>query len=152
MKAPARPDRLLQERIARSRRRGVAAVELAVVAPLFLLLLAGIIEFGQAFRIQHAVSNASRRGARAGIVDGATSDEVTQNVKAQCLRTLNVNEEDISVAVTVNGDPASDLSKAEKRDEIGVTVSIPFAKAGAGFFANTFSNSTISSTCTLEHE
>jgi hypothetical protein len=143
-----------QDRLSRkpTTRRGAATVEFAVVAPLFLLMLAGIIEFGQAFRIQHALSNASRRGARAGIVDGATSTKVTEKVKAQCKQILGVDEADIEVVVTVNGDPAGDLSLAEQQDEIGVKVSIPFCKAGAGFFANTFSESILSSTCIYEHE
>ncbi len=136
----------------RRSRRGAAAVEFAVVAPLFLLLLGGIIEFGQAFRIEHAISNASRRGARAGIVDGATSIEIIQNVKAQCSQTLGVSEADVTVQVAVNGDSAADLSQAEEHDEISVTVSIPFSEAGVGFFAKTFSNSVLAATCTFEHE
>jgi Flp pilus assembly protein TadG len=127
-------------------------VEFAVVAPLFLLLLAGIIEFGQAFRIEHAISNASRRGARAGIIDGVTSLEVAQNVKTQCTETLGVDEADVTVEVTVNADSSTDLSQAGGQDEISVTVSIPFSKAGAGFFANMFSTTVLSSTCILEHE
>jgi hypothetical protein len=122
------------------------------VAPLFLLLLAGIIEFGQAFRIEHALSNASRRGVRASIVDGATSIAIVQNVKAQCSQTLGVNEDDVTVVLAINGDPSAVLSQAEQHDEIGVTVSIPFSKAGAGFFAKTFSNTVLSATCIFEHE
>jgi len=152
MKAPVRQDNSSRKPTTRSGRRGAAAVELAVVAPLFLLLLAGIIEFGQAFRIQHVISNASRRGARAGIVDGATSIRVIQNVKAQCTQTLGVNETDVTVVVAVDGDSSGNLSLAEEQDEVSVTVSIPFSKAGAGFFARMFSNSVLSSTCTLEHE
>ena len=133
-------------------RRGAAVVELAVVAPLFLLLLAGIIEFGQAFRIQHTLSNASRRGARAGIVDGVTTEQITDRVKNQCQTALGVSPEDITVDILVNGESQTDLSEAETQDEISVSVSIPFAKAGSGFFANMFSQSVLGSTCTMEHE
>ncbi len=152
MKTLFRQNSLSRKPTARRRRRGVAAVEFAIVAPLFLLLLAGIIEFGQAFRIEHAISNASRRGARAGIVDGTTSLEVIQNVKTQCAQTLGASEADVAVQVAVNGDSAADLGQAEEHDEIAVTVSIPFSKAGAGFFAKTFSSSVLSATCTFEHE
>lgn len=152
MRAPVRQDNMPRKPTTRRCRRGAAAVEFAVVAPLFLLLLGGIIEFGQVFRIEHVLSNASRRGARAGIVDGATSTQVVQNVKTQCSQTLGVNEADVTVVVTVNENSSADLSQAEEQDEISVTVSIPFSKAGAGFFANMFSNSVLSSTCTLEHE
>ena len=133
-------------------RRGAAAVEFAVIAPLFLLLLAGIIEFGQAFRIEHMLANATRRGARYAIVDGAANSQVLQQVKTHCVQTLGVHEADVTVQLAINGITGVDLGQAAEGDEISLTVRVPFSKAGAGFYANTFSNSILSSTCTLEHE
>lgn len=133
-------------------RRGAATVELAVVAPLFLLLLAGIIEFGLAFRIQHTLSSAARRGARAAAVEGAGTSTLVGRVKSHCVQSLGVNEADVAVSVAVNGNPGSDLSVAESGDEVRVTVCIPYSKAGVGFFANTFATSTLTSTCTFERE
>ena len=46
------------------RRRGVAAVEFAVVLPLLLLLLVGIWELGRIIHIQIILNNAARDGAR----------------------------------------------------------------------------------------
>lgn len=140
------------QRASKSRWRGAAAVEFAVVAPLFFLLLAGIIEFGQAFRIEHMLSSACRRGARAAVVEGATENQVQQKVKSQCAATLGVSEGDVTVEITVNGHANADLRQAMEGAEIGVTVSIPFNKAGVGFYAKMFSNSTLSSTCTFERE
>jgi Flp pilus assembly protein TadG len=136
----------------RGERRGVAAVEFAVIAPLFLLLLGGIIEFGQAFRIQHMLSTAARRGARASIVEGATNSQVREKVIADCVRTLGVSDADVTVTSMINGSSDGDLSQAREGTAISITVDIPFTKAGVGFFASMFSNSTLSSTCTLEHE
>ena len=133
-------------------RRGAAAVEFAVVAPLFFLLLAGIIEFGQAFRIEHTLSSAARRGARTATVDGTTASQVVQKTKTYCSRTLGVNASSVTVEVAVNGNSNGDLSQAGEGGEIAVTVSIPFSEAGVGFFANTFSKAVLSSTCTMEHE
>ena len=133
-------------------RRGVAAVEFALIAPLFLLFLAGIIEFGQVFRIEHMLTTASRRGARSAIVNGATTSEVQQNVKTQLVQILGVNEEDVTVEVAVNGSAGTNVSEAEEGDEISVTASIPYSKAAAGFYANMFSTSIISATCIFEHE
>lgn len=133
-------------------RRGAAAVEFALVTPLFLLVLAGIMEFGQAFRIEHMLSNASRRGARAAVVDSATTTQVTQKVKTNCEQTLGVNQADVTAQIAVNGTVGADLSLAGEGDEITVTVSVPYSKVGIGFYANIFSNATLSSTCTLEHE
>jgi hypothetical protein len=44
--------------------RGVTAVEAAIVTPIFLLLLVGVIEFGLAFKDQLAITSAVRAGAR----------------------------------------------------------------------------------------
>ena len=134
------------------RRRGAAAVEFALIAPLFLLLLAGIIEFGQAFRIQHAVSNASRRGARLAAMEGATSSQVEQQIKEHGARTLQVDPSAVAVGIAVNGQAGASLADAETGAEISVTVSIPYSEAGVGFFAHMLTNTTLSSTCTLERE
>ena len=47
----------------RTKSRGVAAVEFALVAPLFLLFLFGMIEFGRMVMVQQVLTNASREGA-----------------------------------------------------------------------------------------
>lgn len=138
--------------IRKHERCGTATVEFAVIAPLFFLLLAGIIEFGQAFRIEHALSNASRRGSRAAIFENATNDQVTSSVKTHVANTLGVSEGLVTVNIAVNGTSNCSLAAAEQGDEVSVTVSVPFSEAGAGFFASMFSNAVLSSTSILEHE
>jgi len=49
-------------------RKGVAAVEFALILPLLVVLLFGIIEFGLLLYNKQVITNASREGARAGIV------------------------------------------------------------------------------------
>ena len=46
--------------------RGAVVVEFALLAPVFLLLVFGIIDFGHALYMQQMASNASREGARYG--------------------------------------------------------------------------------------
>ncbi|HYN92989.1 MAG TPA: TadE/TadG family type IV pilus assembly protein [Pilimelia sp.] len=48
-----------------ARDRGAAAVELALVTPLLLLMLFGIIDFGRMLNAQIALTEAAREGARA---------------------------------------------------------------------------------------
>ena len=62
-------------------RSGVAATEFAIVAPLFLLLVIGILELGRALMVQQVLINASRVGARQAITLGATTAEVESAVE-----------------------------------------------------------------------
>jgi len=48
--------------------RGQAIVELAILLPVLLLILLGILEFGRIFSTYITITHASREGARAGSV------------------------------------------------------------------------------------
>ena len=56
-----------------SRSAGQALVEFAIVAPVFFLLLFGIIEAGRFILYYETLNNATREGARYAIVNGANS-------------------------------------------------------------------------------
>ncbi len=58
---------------ARHRSRAQAMVEFALVAPLFFILLFGIIEAGQFIFYYEMLNNATREGARYAIVNGANA-------------------------------------------------------------------------------
>jgi Flp pilus assembly protein TadG len=55
-------------RIKFASQKGAAAVEFALVLPLLVVITFGIIEFGMLMYNQQVLTNASREGARAGIV------------------------------------------------------------------------------------
>ena len=69
-------------------KKGVSAVEFAIVLPVLILFLFGIIEFGILFYDKAVITNASREGARAGIVyrypDPVTAAEIEQVVRDYC--------------------------------------------------------------------
>lgn len=52
----------------RSDRRGQALVELALVLPLLLILLIGVIEFGRAWNAHQVITDAAREGARRAVI------------------------------------------------------------------------------------
>jgi Flp pilus assembly protein TadG len=59
--------------------RGAEIIELAIVTPIFALLIAAMFDFGFLFRNWEVVTNAAREGARMGVLpsyacDGSTSD------------------------------------------------------------------------------
>jgi Flp pilus assembly protein TadG len=62
--------------------RGQALAEFALVLPLILFFLAGIINFGRAWNIKQAVTDAAREGARYAVVQDSTI-QTTDDVKAK---------------------------------------------------------------------
>ena len=66
---------------------GGAMVEFAIVLPFLLLLVGGIIEFGFLFYNKQVITNASREGARAGIVfqENSSGEIVTTETDVQAL-------------------------------------------------------------------
>ena len=72
----------LRPRIANVRRarRGVATVEFAVLAPVFFVVVLGVIEFTRAMMVEELLTNAAHEGARAGVLDNAQASDVTSAV------------------------------------------------------------------------
>ena len=101
-------------------RRGAVAVEFALVAPVFLLLIFGILEFGQLIMVQQILTNASREGARLAVLEGTTLSEV-QTALDEYLANSSIS----GASVTVT---PSSLSNAESGAPITVTVSVPFSQ------------------------
>ncbi len=58
----------------RSKERGQSLVELALILPVLILVLLGILDFGRAFYAYNAISNAAREGARYGTVHHENTD------------------------------------------------------------------------------
>jgi hypothetical protein len=56
-------------RASRNRARGQSLVEFALILPILLILLLGILDFGRAISAYNSVSNGARSGARVAIVN-----------------------------------------------------------------------------------
>lgn len=54
--------------------RGQAVLELALVLPILLLLVFGIVEFGRIFNASLIITQAAREGARVGVVGGIDTE------------------------------------------------------------------------------
>lgn len=55
--------------------RGAELIELALVTPILLMIIAGIFDFGMLFRAWEVVTNAAREGARVGVLPAYTLDD-----------------------------------------------------------------------------
>lgn len=90
--------------------RGASAVEMAIILPLLVLLVFGAIEFGVFLYDQQVLTNASREGARAGIIqrvprlsDGEI-DTIVNDYAAGHLITFGDGATSPSTTVTREGD------------------------------------------------
>ena len=74
----ARSPRARRLRLRRDRdQRGAVVVEFALIVPLLLLIVFGILDFGYMLNRTTIVSNASRDGARTASLDGSFADICT---------------------------------------------------------------------------
>ena len=107
-------------RSCRKERQGTAVVEFALVAPLFILLVFGMIEYGRMVMVQQILTNASREGARRAVLDGVSDASVAQSVNTYLAGT-SING--ATVTVTTNPPVAPDYA-----DSKTVQVQIPFGQ------------------------
>lgn len=63
-------------------RRGATIVEMAVVAPVFAVFLAAIMEFGHAFLVVGTLNAAAKQAARHGAVEGISTSETVAKANA----------------------------------------------------------------------
>ncbi len=107
-------------RLRRSDRRGTAAVEFALVAPIFFMLVLGMIEVGRAVMVQQILTNASREGARRAVLDGATASDVQTFVNTYLANT--------SLPAATITFPQGNPESATFGAPVEVRVSIPFSQ------------------------
>ena len=116
----------------RGDRRGVAAVEFAVLAPLIFLLIMGAIDVGQFVNVSQTVSDASREGARLAAQNETTTAADVQNSVLNYLNeNYDLSDADIAAAVTVtvmdgNDVVVSDLTTIAEGDSLKVKVDMEF--------------------------
>lgn len=84
-------------------RRGQALVEFALVLPVLMLLLLGILEFGRAWNVRQVLTDAAREGARLAVVgDPSVVEESQVDARiAQYLGRARIDPD--SVAITYEG-------------------------------------------------
>lgn len=90
----------------RSERRGATMVEFAFAAPILMLLLLVIFEFGWQVLIRHTADNAAYEAARKAIVPGGTAseaiDEANRIMGIVGARSFNVNIEPATISDTTS--------------------------------------------------
>jgi Flp pilus assembly protein TadG len=105
-------------------RRGTSAVEFAFIAPLFFLLVIGMIEFSRALMVQQVLTSASREGARTATLDSTNNSSnpsptsIVDSAVNNCLAAANVS------GATTTISPALPVAAGQ---DITVTVKVPYS-------------------------
>lgn len=97
--------------------KGAAAVEFALIVPIFLVLVLGIFEFGRAFNIQVSLSEAAREAARYAAInyaDAGYSDADAQNAGVEAAPSVDLDPDDVELAY--------DAGACSPGDNVSVTV------------------------------
>jgi Flp pilus assembly protein TadG len=61
---------------------GQAIIEFALVLPLLVLLIIGVFDLGNAVFTNNTLENAAREGARVGVIESKTDDQIRARVRA----------------------------------------------------------------------
>ncbi len=129
-----------QQRTAKA--RGAAVVEFAVVLPLLLTILFGIIEYGWVFMVRQSLQTAAREGCRIAVLQ--TSVEPYSNVVARVATVMGPTG---LTTFSINMTHATDADPVET-----IEISIPYNDVSllGGFFGTHDYN--LAGTCSMRKE
>ncbi len=120
---------------------GAALIEFAIVLPLMLLILFGMIDFGLFFQRYQVVTNAAREGARIAVLPGYGDDDVVLRV-TQFLTAAGLTEALLSSPTPVRTCEA--LPSGQWISVVSVTVEYPYSYSAIGTFVTYFGEAAFS--------
>ncbi|MFT7641208.1 MAG: Flp pilus assembly protein TadG [Pirellulaceae bacterium] len=129
----------------RRKRRGASTVEFAIVAPVFILLVFGMIEYGRMVMVQQVITNATREGARRFVLRTGTVSEA-QNAVTNYLNGAGVNGS--APGIVVSATPPA----PESGTDCTVSMQIRYSEVSwipAPFFLG---NATLTASSTMRRE
>lgn len=129
------------------RRRGTSAVEMALVAPLFVTLILGQIETSRLGMVAQLLTTAAREGCRVAVLPGATQDGVQTRVNTV------LSGSGIPVGTVTPTCPSGyTWNSAPGGTAITVSLSVPYSQVswlGAPFF---LANANVNASATMSSE
>jgi len=128
------------------KRRGVAVVEFAVVAPILFLVVFGSIEFCRALMAVQSLEESARAGCRVAILRGATTEEIEAEVD-RILAPSGIPKENY----TVQTDPVN-IATVGRWSLISVTVVASFDDMSWLPLPGALSGKSYTSSCSLPKE
>ncbi len=106
--------------------RGAAALEFAIVLPVLVLLLLGIIDFGIVMGAQTQVANAAREGARAGALTGIYTQ--AENAAENSIASMpGVTNAGTKITITCTTPAGANCSLSDSSSDTGSTIKVSVA-------------------------
>jgi Flp pilus assembly protein TadG len=112
----------------RAGRRGQAAVEFALIVPVFLLLVAGTIQFGQVYFAYAQLLQAAQEGARYGAVLPNTRNDAAIIARVQQMAPGRTADP-VTVTSTVSATSSTPVATASRTRGNLLTVSVQHSAA-----------------------
>lgn len=117
--------KILEQTNVRKQRRGVVAVEFAVVAPILLAVVFGLIQLGRAFEAQNLIEVAAREGARFASMDRdgmlapneSATDKLINDMK-NFLASNGIDKDDVTVEVKDFENPDQDFDLDDPANDL----------------------------------
>jgi Flp pilus assembly protein TadG len=135
----------MRMRTLKSDTRGQALLEFALVLPILLLLVLGIVEFGRIWNINQMVSDTTREGARRAVLaDFAITQQQVHDFMMQRLWDAHVDTNVVTIAFSATG---TDWHKTDVVQT--VTIQFPYSFM---FFTRAFGTVQITSSFTMRNE
>lgn len=100
---------------------GQALVEFAIILPILLILIMGIVQFGLVLNAYITIENASREGARRGII-GITDAEIKNLIIAT---SPSLEEKNITLEITPNEGSRKSGDTIKVKIEYNYNLSVP---------------------------
>lgn len=101
-------------------KRAAVAVEMAVVTPVLLTMLFGIIEFGWLFTVRSTMVNAAREGARLGSLQGVSASEIVDRTN-ELLAPMHIEDNcNVSVSMPTEASPTVTVNVSAPRSSVSL--------------------------------
>lgn len=142
--------------------RGAELIEMAMVTPILLMIIAGIFDFGMMFRAWEIVTNAAREGARVGVLPAYTNDADVVNRVEQYMAASGITTActgvcpaagDLCAVCVSNGTVTTTAGTFTARQvTVSSQVQLPSLSVIASFFGGSFSSIDVASTSVMRTE
>jgi len=129
------------------RRRAAALVEFAVVLPVLLTILFGIIEFGQIFMVRQTCQHAAREGCRVAVLQSTSKPYTSAGGPVyQCVQSIMT-----AAGINFSAGMMQVVEDTTDNPEVSITITVPYSEVSLTSYLGPIAP-TISGSCAMRKE